>query len=566
MKAPGRTGRLLAVALVVLLSFYASYQARQRAWVCDDSFISFRYAENLVLGNGLVFDPGERVEGYTNLAWTLLVALAIRRGLDPVRASEVLGLLFYGLLAVVLALRSYYRSERQGVAFLPLAACLVLGMEDFHVWATGGLETSCFAFLALAGVLLARAEDWRRLLASGAVLSLAAATRPDGLLFAAVAGAHVLAAWRTREGRWRAWAAFALPLAASVAALVVFKWSYYGELLPTAFYSKSAADPYYAQGFLYVGLFFLRNWGLVAAGMAIVAALFLQGAFRPPTASSELLLLAAAGGVFVVYVVHSGGDFMFARRLVPALPFFFLLAEEGLVRIRRPKLRVAILAGALAAAFLPYPLYSQGTTRIAYVADEPRFYPPESIAYRKLQGEEVGRALARSRVRVIIEGGMASFAFYSKLPYVVEMTGLTQYSVARLPIRRRGVPGHEKEATPEWLAQNHIHLRIHQDYPYVYPRPSGRRHDEVFFSNLVRARILIYDDEVMGRLAKAPDVDFVPIEEALGRFEEEIKKGPPEKAEEILAYLDGYYFRYAGQKGREEERRLRALVAEPAEP
>lgn len=34
--------------------------------VQEDAFISFRYARNLVDGHGLVFNPGERVEGYTN--------------------------------------------------------------------------------------------------------------------------------------------------------------------------------------------------------------------------------------------------------------------------------------------------------------------------------------------------------------------------------------------------------------------------------------------------------------------------------------------------------------------
>ncbi len=560
MNAPGRTGRLLAVVLVLLLAFYASYRARQRAWVCDDSFISFRYAENLVLGHGLVFNPGERVEGYTNLSWTLLIALAILRGFDPVVSAKLLGILFYGLLAALLALRSYYRSEREGGAFLPLAACLVLAMEDFQVWATGGLETSCFAFLALAGVLLARKEDWRWLLFAGVVLGLVVATRPDGLLFAAVAGAWLLAAWWTRQGRWQAWTAFALPLAATGVALVAFKLSYYGELLPTAFYSKSAADPYYAQGILYVGLFFARNWGLVAAGLAILIALFRQRALRPPDATSELVLLAAAGGVYLVYVAHSGGDFMFARRLVPALPFLFLVAEAGLLRLRAPKLRGTIFAGALVLSLLPYPLYSGDERRISYIADEPHFYPPKSIANRKLQAEAVGRALLGSGARVIVEGGMASFAFYSKLPYVVEMTGLTQYSLARLPISRRGIPGHEKQATPEWLAENEIHLMIHQDYPYVGPQENGRRHDEVFFSNLVRARVLIYRDDIMDKLRKVPEVSFVPIEEALERFAEEIAKGPPETAEEILTYLDGYYLKHAGEKGREEARRLRALA------
>ena len=41
------------------------------AWfLCDDAFISFRYARNLLEGHGLVFNPGEFVEGY----WRLCVS------------------------------------------------------------------------------------------------------------------------------------------------------------------------------------------------------------------------------------------------------------------------------------------------------------------------------------------------------------------------------------------------------------------------------------------------------------------------------------------------------------
>ena len=53
------------------------------AWLCDDSFISLRYAENLVAGNGLVYNAGEFVEGYTNLLWTLLLAGFAALGADP---------------------------------------------------------------------------------------------------------------------------------------------------------------------------------------------------------------------------------------------------------------------------------------------------------------------------------------------------------------------------------------------------------------------------------------------------------------------------------------------------
>ena len=40
----------------------------------DDDFICYRYARNLVRGDGLVYQAGERVEGFTNPLWVLLHA------------------------------------------------------------------------------------------------------------------------------------------------------------------------------------------------------------------------------------------------------------------------------------------------------------------------------------------------------------------------------------------------------------------------------------------------------------------------------------------------------------
>jgi hypothetical protein len=62
-------------------------------WMDDDAFISFRYARNLVRGAGLVFNPGERVEGYTNFLWTVLLAGLHGLGADLPRAARVLGVL-----------------------------------------------------------------------------------------------------------------------------------------------------------------------------------------------------------------------------------------------------------------------------------------------------------------------------------------------------------------------------------------------------------------------------------------------------------------------------------------
>ena len=79
---------LIAVVLIILI-LHINYLR----FVCDDAFISFRYAKNLVEGHGLVYNIGERVEGYTNFLWTLLLSAFMGLGLDVVVVSQVLGIL-----------------------------------------------------------------------------------------------------------------------------------------------------------------------------------------------------------------------------------------------------------------------------------------------------------------------------------------------------------------------------------------------------------------------------------------------------------------------------------------
>ncbi len=62
-------------------------------WQMDDAFISYRYASNLVHGYGLVYNPGEPVEGYTNFLWTLMSAAAIRVGWNPQSVAQAADIL-----------------------------------------------------------------------------------------------------------------------------------------------------------------------------------------------------------------------------------------------------------------------------------------------------------------------------------------------------------------------------------------------------------------------------------------------------------------------------------------
>ena len=210
--------------------------AARRAWVCDDAFISFRYADNLVRGMGLVFNAGERVEGYSNLLWTLWVAVGLRLGFEPEAWTIVWGIIAYAGCIWLLARRARRRWQLGGQASvaLPLAALLACVHSDWIAFATGGLETSLFTSLVLLGFVLVVEAESRpvRLAAAGVVFGLAALTRPDGALIAFTALGFVAC---SSPKRMRDAIAFGIPIVAIITPQVAWRWSYYHDLLPNTY-------------------------------------------------------------------------------------------------------------------------------------------------------------------------------------------------------------------------------------------------------------------------------------------------------------------------------------------
>ena len=73
-----------AAILLLHSRFYFHYTS-------DDAYISYRYARNLSDGVGLVWNPGQHVEGYSNFLWVALLALIHLTGDDIVLTGRWLG-------------------------------------------------------------------------------------------------------------------------------------------------------------------------------------------------------------------------------------------------------------------------------------------------------------------------------------------------------------------------------------------------------------------------------------------------------------------------------------------
>src|SRR5204863_68876 len=97
-ETPGSMSDLVAVVRrywpVVVAAVLLVPHALLFDFVNDDAYISFRYARNLAEHGQLVFNVGERVEGFTNFLWTVLLAGGIKLGLSPVLTSRFFGIAF----------------------------------------------------------------------------------------------------------------------------------------------------------------------------------------------------------------------------------------------------------------------------------------------------------------------------------------------------------------------------------------------------------------------------------------------------------------------------------------
>jgi arabinofuranosyltransferase len=444
------------------------------AWTCDDAYIVFRYARNLVNGLGLVFNAGERVEGFTDLLWVLFTTPAFVLGIAPETWANAWGIACYGAVIALLGFdhaRLVRRVPSSAWAVLPVAALAAAAHSDWSVWATSGLETSAFTFFLVAGyVLLVGPRSSGRLAAAGLVFGLASLLRPDGVLPALVGGTFVIAMTRAVKPA----AAYAAGFTTLWLPAAVFRLSYYRSMVPNTYWAKSANLAWWGQGFRYLGLYF-EKYGVLALGPALLLLVALR--WRHEDAACRELLKASwlprvwlAGALavtYTLYVARVGGDFMYARMLIPATPFLLILFELGFSALPARIPFVAILGLAAAPAVIPtwIPRPVTGSYFVRGVADEFEFYDLRRTSEVDFRGFVLKRFFDGLPVRALIFGAEVRMVYRAEVPVVVDGDGLTDRHIARQPLMRRGRPGHERLPDPAYaVLERKIHVVFSQPY------------------------------------------------------------------------------------------------------
>jgi arabinofuranosyltransferase len=445
----------IALASLILLAHEVFYFRDLGSDAVDDAYISFRYAQNLLNGEGLVFNPGERVEGYTNFLWTIILAAFMRLGLDPSAVSIVLGAAFsVGTLWLVY---QFSRLACPAQPLIPLVASLALAVDgSFALWAVSGMETSMFAFLVV-GALACHVWEWRQSkpgLLSGALLALASMTRPEGLLVFVVLLLHqVVARLLVRRE---------LPGSAEIAKAGVFvgvylpyylwRYYYYGFLLPNTFYAKVTVHDVgaqYQRGLGYVATFGRLHLGWVLPLLASVPLIKRRFSFW-------LTSLVAVVVAYVSYIVYVGGDWSVGRFFVPILPLAYMLAAAGVVetwatlarwlgrlgRLGRPiatwrSFGLGLLAGGCVLLFQSSSLRGEHELFVTH------FQAARATRARVAMGQWLSENVPPETYIAVDAAGQ--IPFHSRLRSL-DMFGVNDVHTAHIQVEAMGsgVPGHEK--------------------------------------------------------------------------------------------------------------------------
>lgn len=482
--ADGLDGAGRAVAWMVAAGALGAAVAR--AWVADDAYITYRYVAQFLAGNGLVYNVGARVEGFTHPLWALYLVGAGAAGVPLPLASLLLSLACTAVV-LVLALRADLRAGRVPVS---LALGVLVCCEGFIDFATSGLEVGLTLLLVWLAFRPAPVLDHP--VRVGLCLSGAYLCHPDVAVMAA--GPLAMGAWEAWAARPRRLGAF-LRLVGALAGPAVgyqaFRLAYYGDFFPNTYYAKHGGA-YWSQGLRYA-LDFVTYAPFTLAGLGLLAAALLAPGGRLADPAYRRLVAGALGVTcHVLGVVRLGGDFMGFRLLLPDLAALAAVVGGLWGTAGAPWTRMAaqasLAAGCLAALLAPPAPRVRGhvvNERLVYAGA----HPTVREAFSGVPQHPSARLGRKAAVLQECVGQPDLLVRYDYLGYfgwfagtrvsVVDGIGLVDREVARAWDVRgalgRGQPGHEFKVSVDRLVERGFHVSPtpYEEYDHVMETPAG---------------------------------------------------------------------------------------------
>jgi arabinofuranosyltransferase len=401
-------------------------------WGNDDAYIGYRYAGNLARGQGLVFNRGERVEGYSDLLYVLMMVPAFwLTNRDGVYFFSVLVDLIFALTA--LALFAWHLRRKFGEPAALGGSLLFVLCLPLWVAVASGLETCEVLFITLALWILservAAGAQARDLAALCGLIVLAVFSRVDAFLVCGMVALYLLIKRRVRPAL-----ACAATLVMTQGLYEMGRKAYYGAWLPTTYYIKVAGplwDRFHHAAVQFTKINFfggLLPYTLIFLFAAVGAAASALRGWRE--FADALRFDALFAPLWLAYWFWIGGDHFWDRFLIILYPLGIFALFSAWRGIEAP--RMAIFGVLLLAAFQAGPPW--------YI--DPRFDYRFSkydcwVGLGKFLGDQFpGRTLA-------VEA-LGKIPFFSGL-HAMDMMGVADLHIAHMAVATSYYePGHIK--------------------------------------------------------------------------------------------------------------------------
>ncbi len=277
------------------------------AWQSDDAYHAYIMAKNLVLGNGFVYNVGERASATSCPLFTLVIAA----GYFIIRKMFIVSLLIcitFSTLAYHILVKNFCKTKKQ----ILLAFATLIGSFCFISYTTAGLENCQLFFLAALFLKYYFDTDVygaKKMLILALLISLIAMTRMDAVLMFIPMILYVFLAKRDHVSFIKAVLLGLIGLLPFIC-WELFSLFYYGFPIPnTAFVKLGTQIPlreYLYRGFQYALTSALADpLLLVVPFMVILIILCIKKA--------KYFHIALGIVLYIGYLMYIGGDFMIGR-------------------------------------------------------------------------------------------------------------------------------------------------------------------------------------------------------------------------------------------------------------
>jgi tetratricopeptide (TPR) repeat protein len=437
-------------------------------FIQDDAYTTFRYVKNFIEGNGLVFNVGERVEGYTNFLWVMILSIPmyLSRIFSMNLEIETIAQIFSILLCVIVILETYYLSRlmksnrdnhmsiflgllNETSNFLP--PFLMVVSIPFLYWGVSAMETSLFVALTLLSLILylknISSKQPGKIFVMVSVLN--SLTRPEGMIFFILIMGHQILTNYLAVNEHNLFAKlrktfnskilkelvyYSIP----VAIYICFRLLYYGYPFPNTFYAKTDFSfKFLIRGWIYF-------WEFARPFLAYGLFLFLPLAMWKEKGTR--IKFSTLYGIFIcwiVIVIILGGDVLPINRFfLPILPMIYVLIAKSLICIVdivfAKNKRVNSFGKIIVYAFvIIWGIYNYNVQYDNMMTK--RAYESGLVKKMKIYASWVNHQIElNNRGMSVAMSTIGAFSYYSNAR-VIDLVGLTDEYVAHYPKEVKGI-------------------------------------------------------------------------------------------------------------------------------